>query len=79
MMCELCTLDRVVIRPEKRSKKFCRFFYCGEENFVELPAIERKYGQEMKQLARLMLKDPGYICLILTRGGFCEISIPQKS
>ena len=57
MMCELCTLDRVVIRPEKRKKKFCRFISCGEENFVELPALERKYGPEMKALAKLMLKD----------------------
>ena len=56
-MCELCTLDRVVIRPEKRKKKFCRFISCGEENFVELPALERKYGPEMKALAKLMLKD----------------------
>jgi len=57
MMCELCTLDRVVIRPEKRKKKFCRFISCGEENFVELPALERKYGPEMKALAKLMLKE----------------------
>merc|ERR1712098_392746 len=35
LLCELCTLDRVIIRPEKRSKVFCKFFTCFEESFVE--------------------------------------------
>ena len=56
MLCELCTLDRVVIRPEKRSKKVCKIFTCGEENYVELPAIERRYGLKMKEIAKKMLK-----------------------
>merc|ERR1712227_1199815 len=57
LLCELCTLDRVIIRPEKRSKVFCKFFTCFEESFVELPNIERRYGKEMKKIAKLMLKD----------------------
>lgn len=57
MLCEICTLDRVMIRPEKRNKKICKFFTCGEENFVELPAIERLYGNEMKAIAKKMLKE----------------------
>jgi len=56
LLCELCTLDRVVIRPEKRKKKVA-CFTCGEENYVELPAIDRKYGKEMKEIAKKMLKE----------------------
>jgi len=57
MLCELCTLDRVVIKPRTRNKKICRFFSCGEENYVDLPAIEVKYGKGMKSIAKKMLKE----------------------
>lgn len=57
MMCELCTLDRVIIRPEKRNKVFCKFFSCGEELFVKIPSIEKKYGKEFKSIAKKMLQE----------------------
>jgi len=56
LLCEICTLDRVIIRPEKRKQPFCKFFTCGEKEVVELPAIEGRYGNEVKKIAKKMLK-----------------------
>ena len=55
MMIEMCTLQKVAVKPRKTKKRFLCF--TSEVTVVDIPPIPKQYGTKLMSIAKSMLKE----------------------
>jgi len=55
MMIEMCTLQKVTVKPTKKTKRFLCF--TSEVTVVDIPEIPKQYGTKLMSIAKSMLKE----------------------